>query len=138
MLVLSMQTDYAILALGHLWRASSDRLVTAREISARYGIPPELMAKILQRLAREGLVRATPGAAGGYALLARLDETSVADVLRVIEGPLHIVRCTGDTCCNIAASCDIIEPMRMVQDRVVATLEQIRVSELVCQEVAAS
>lgn len=138
MLVLSMQTDYALLALGYLSRASGGALVAAREIAARYNIPYELLAKILQRLARDGVVRSTPGPTGGYALARSLDEVSVADVLRIVEGPLHFVRCTGDSCCNLVETCDIVGPMRVVQERVVETLESIRISEVVCIKAAAT
>ena len=137
MLVLSMQFDYAMLALRHLAQAPENILVAAREISARYTIPPEMLAKILQRLAREGVVRSTPGPSGGYALVRSLDDVSVADVLRIVEGPLHFVRCTGESCCALESSCDILEPMRIVQERVVETLEGIRVSTLVCGQPAA-
>jgi Rrf2 family protein len=130
-LVLSMQTDYAILALGYLSRAPADRLIATREIATRYNIPAELLAKVLQRLAREGMVRSNAGPAGGYALGLSLDRVSVADVLRAIEGPLHVVRCTGEVCCNIAPTCDIVEPMRVVHERVVRLLEEIKVAELV-------
>lgn len=131
MLVLSMQTDYALLALGFLSRASDKDLVAAREIAARYSIPAELLAKVLQRLAREGVVRSTPGPSGGYALARSLDDVSVADVLRIVEGPLHFVRCTGESCCNLTATCDIIDSMSLIQERVVEALEKTRVSEVV-------
>lgn len=138
MMVLSMQTDYAILALGYLSRASDASLVTAREIAAKYHMPTELLAKILQRLAREGVIRSTPGPCGGYALARSLEDVSVADVLRIVDGPLHFVRCTGDACCALEATCDIVEPMRLVQDRVVAVLEKTRISEIVCAQVTAT
>lgn len=138
MLVLSMQSDYALLALGYLSRASGDGLVAAREIAARYNIPGELLAKVLQRLAREGIVRATPGPSGGYAIARSLDDVTVADVLRCIEGPLNLVRCTGDACCNLTATCDIIESMSLVQERVIEVLEKTRVSEVVRVKTAAA
>lgn len=131
MFVLSMQTDYAILALGYLSREGTGRLVSAREIAARYQMPSELLAKILQRLARQGVVRSNPGPAGGYALAASLARLTLADVLRVIEGPLHMVRCLDDTCCQASSTCDIVEPMRVVHDRIVALLENITVNELI-------
>lgn len=127
-----MQTDYAILALGYLSRAAAGRPVPSREIAERYSIPSELLAKILQKIAREGWVRSHAGACGGYTVACALDGISVADVLRVIEGPLHLVRCVGDSCCQIAPACDIIKPMRAVHDRVVNMLGEISIAEITC------
>ena len=41
---------------------------SAREIAEQYDIPIELMAKVLQRLVRTGLLVSTQGTRGGYTL----------------------------------------------------------------------
>ena len=57
MLRLSKKTDYALLALRHLALAgSTGQTVPARELSETYDLPPELLAKVLQRLVRGGLL----------------------------------------------------------------------------------
>ncbi len=130
MLLLTMQTEYALLALGYLARVVDRRLVSAREIAAHYNIPPELLAKLLQRCSRDGLVRSTPGPNGGYALTCSLHEVTVADVLRVVEGRLPLVRCAGENCCQVANACDISEPMRHIHARLVDVLERVPLSEI--------
>jgi DNA-binding IscR family transcriptional regulator len=54
MLRLSKKADYALIAMAHL--AMKAGSVSAREIAENYDIPTELMAKVLQRLARRNLL----------------------------------------------------------------------------------
>jgi Rrf2 family protein len=69
MLRLSKKADYALMAMKDLARrADASSSTSAREIAERYDIPIELMAKVLQRLVRTGLLVSTQGTGGGYAL----------------------------------------------------------------------
>ena len=69
MLRLSKKADYALIAMKHLAHKDSGATSTsAREIAEQYDIPIELMAKVLQRLVRTGLLVSTQGTRGGYTL----------------------------------------------------------------------
>ena len=69
MLRLSKKADYALIAMKHLAQKAGGRSSTsAREIAEQYDIPIELMAKVLQRLVRTGLLVSTQGTRGGYLL----------------------------------------------------------------------
>ena len=74
MLRLSKKADYALIAMKH-HALRGDRVdpgsSSAREIAELYDIPVELMAKVLQRLVRRGLLASHQGTRGGYEL-ARL------------------------------------------------------------------
>src|SRR6202030_590019 len=54
MLRLSKKADYALIAMKHLALRGDRASSSAREIAEAYGIPIELMAKVLQRLAPRG------------------------------------------------------------------------------------
>ncbi len=68
MLRLSKKADYALIAMKHLAIRPDAASASAREIAEQYDIPVELMAKVLQRLARRGLVTSHQGTRGGYRL----------------------------------------------------------------------
>ena len=68
MLRLSKKADYALIAMKHLARTAGAPSTSAREIAEQYDIPIELLAKVLQRLVRTGLLASTQGTRGGYAL----------------------------------------------------------------------
>ena len=130
MLSLSKRADYALLALSHLavtQSAAPERLVNTKEIAEQYEIPVELLAKLLQSLAKSGLVASHPGPTGGYKLLRAPNAISVAEVLAVIDGPLSILPCSnglGHTCKQFS-HCTIRDPMAEIELRVKGLLQEI-------------
>jgi Rrf2 family protein len=84
------KADYAVRAAVEL--AAAGELVTAEHIAKAQGIPVNFLANILRDLRRAGVVESRRGQQGGYALARPADETSVADVIRAVEGPLANVR----------------------------------------------
>ena len=90
MLRLSKKTDYALLALQYLASPGEPGDVSARAIAERFEIPPELLAKILQRLAHDGLITAHRGVHGGYRLARSPDAISIADIAQAVDGPARL------------------------------------------------
>lgn len=135
MLSLSKRADYALLALSHLAAARSadpDKLINTREIAEQYEIPAELLAKILQTLAKQGIVASHPGPTGGYRLLRAPAQVSVAEVLTVIDGPLSITQCSngaGDACKQFSR-CTIRDPLAEIENRVKSLLQQITLADI--------
>ena len=56
MLRLSKKADYALLAMRHLAAHAERGAVSARELAESYDLPPELLAKVLQKLVRGRLL----------------------------------------------------------------------------------
>ena len=89
MLRLSKKADYALLAMRHLAAQARSRApLSARELAEAYDIPPELLAKVLQRLVRARLLVSHQGIRGGYGLGRPAAAISVADVIQAVDGPL--------------------------------------------------
>ena len=84
MLKLTRKADYGLIALRHLARNREG--ASAKEIAAVYGIPTPLLAKVLQKLARNGLLTAAYGTNGGYRLARLPDSISALEVIRAIDG----------------------------------------------------
>ena len=130
MLRLSKKTDYALMAMKHL-ASDPGRAASAREIGETYDIPVELMAKVLTRLVRSGLLISHQGVHGGYELAQPPAATSVAAVLEAIDGPLTMTACThGADRCDQFSTCNVREPLRRVKDRIAAILAQCSISEM--------
>jgi len=96
---LSKKADYALMAMKHLALRGDQGSSSAREIAALYDIPIELMAKVLQRLVRRGLLASHQGTRGGYELVRRPTQISVADV---IELPQELFQSIGETAGPVA------------------------------------
>src|ERR1043165_7845141 len=98
MLRLSKKSDYALMAMKHLALRGDRELASssAREIAELYDIPIELMAKVLQKLVRRGLLMSQQGTRGGYQLARLPTQISVADVIQAIDGPVTVTACSTE------------------------------------------
>ena len=98
--------DYALRGMLYLAQQPSDRLVMAGEIAAAEGMPDYFFSKILQQLAKAGLVNSFRGVSGGFVLAKSPEEMTIRDVIEAVEGPLVASRCAvspescerSDTC----------------------------------------
>ena len=131
MLRLSKKADYALIAMKHLTLHTDRGAASAREIAEQYDIPIELMAKVLQRLVRRGLLASHHGTRGGYQLARRPTQISVADVIQAIEGPVSVTACsTEDGKCEQYAKCNVRDPLWRVRERILAALGECTIAEL--------
>jgi Rrf2 family protein len=104
---------------------------SAKDIAEAYHIPPQLLAKILQTLARAGLLVSHAGTNGGYSLARSPMEITAFEVIRAIDGPLFITSCiTIHGACDLAGHCTIKEPLRKVNESIKDLLSGIRISDL--------
>jgi Rrf2 family protein len=131
MLRLSKKADYALLAVRHLAGSGPRVSVSARELAETYGIPPELLAKVLQRLVRSGLLESRQGIRGGYGLARAAADISVAEVIQAVDGPMTVTACTEqDHTCDQYDKCNIRDPLWRIKDRIVSALAATSVAEL--------
>lgn len=84
------KADYAIRAL--LTLATTEDSVSAEHLAREQSLPPKFLGAILSDLRRGGIVTSQRGAEGGFRLARPANEITVADVLRVLGGPLAAVR----------------------------------------------
>lgn len=132
MLRLSKKADYALIAMKHLAARADSGSASAREIGEQYQIPLELLAKILQRLAREGLLASHQGIRGGYYLARAAAEISVADVIEAIDGPFTITACSeADDNCDQFSTCSVRDPLWQLKGRILTMLQSSSLAELV-------
>lgn len=135
MLRLSKKTDYALIALKDLASSPEGSSSSAREIAGRYKIPVELMAKVLQRLARRGLLESHHGKRGGYDLARPASMISVADVIQAVDGPVAVTACSDvDETCEQYSTCNVRDPLWRLKDRIVRTLAEFTIDELAREE----
>jgi Rrf2 family protein len=136
MLSLSKKTDYALLALSYLARVEAGRAVNTKVIAEQYQIPVELLAKILQKLAKAKLILSTAGPTGGYRLARAAEAISVASVIHVIDGPPAITHCmkTEHNQCDQLNRCTIRQPLARINARILQMLELISLAEIAREE----
>jgi Rrf2 family protein len=130
MLRFSKKADYALLALQYLDMEARSG-ASARAIAERYDIPVELLAKVLQHLARLGLVVAQKGSHGGYHLARPSTAISVAEVVQAIDGPFAVTACApGHERCAQFAACTVRDPLWRLKDRILSVLQITTLAEM--------
>jgi Rrf2 family protein len=134
MLRLSKKADYALMAMKHLAQRPGLASTSAREIAEQYDIPIELMAKVLQRLVRTGLLMSTQGTHGGYTLSRAAAAISMADVIQAIDGPFTVTACsTENNGCEQYGKCNVRDPLWQIKERIVATLGTVTIAEMAAE-----
>ncbi len=135
MLRLSKKADYALMAMKHLALRGDQESSSAREIAGLYDIPIELLAKVLQRLVRGGLLASQQGTRGGYQLARMPAMISVADVIQAIDGPVAVTACSSsdDGSCEQYSKCNVRDPLWKVRERILAALGDCTIAELAAE-----
>jgi Rrf2 family protein len=126
----SKRSDYGLIALKHLAQ-HADEPASSADIAAAYRIPTPLMAKVLQKLAKKGLVEARHGAGGGYRLARDPSTITALDVIAAIDGPIALTSCTthrGD--CRQVGTCSVREPLRRVNETIVQLLKNVTILQM--------
>ena len=120
-----------MIALKHLAMNHGDCSCSAADIAEAYKVSTPLMAKVLQKLAKGGLVAARHGSGGGYTLARAASRITALDVIRAIDGPLFITSCvTSHGECDVHTTCSIREPLRRVNDSILEVLAKVTISQM--------
>jgi Rrf2 family protein len=131
MLKLTKKADYGLMALKYLAEHPETPALSAKDVADAYGIPAQLLAKILQLLTKHGLLRSHAGMNGGYALARDARQISAYEVILAIDGPFFITSCTkGSKSCDLTPSCTIKEPLARVNDTIAGVLKSISIQDL--------
>jgi Rrf2 family protein len=131
MFKLSKKADYGLIAVKHLAMHRDQHACSANEIADEYGISTTLMAKVLQKLARQNLVAAKHGSSGGYQLSKMPDQISALEVITAIDGPVLITSCvTSHGNCDATSKCSVREPLRRVNESILNVLNTVTIAQM--------
>ena len=120
-----------MIAMKHLANHRQEHACSANEIAEEYGISATLMAKVLQKLAKQGLVAAKHGSTGGYQLARQPDKISALEVLTAIDGPVLITSCvTSHGNCDATERCSVKEPLQRVNESILNVLNTVTIAHL--------
>lgn len=135
--MLSSRAKYAVRACTALARhQAEERWVQAGEIAEQERVPKKFLEVILAQLREHGLVESRRGWHGGHRLTRNAAALSVADIMRVVDGPLALTPCASITrfrpCedCVDVATCRLQALMREARNAVAGVLEARSIAEL--------
>ena len=134
MLRLSKKVEYGMIAMRHMATKGFGDVTTAKEVSKRYEIPYELLAKVLQRLSRKGLIVSHQGVKGGYTLMSNAADISLSAIICAIEQNVPaIIQCIAESpeACSIWNTCTIRDPLVKIQHSIDQIFSKTTLQEIV-------
>ncbi|HVP07673.1 MAG TPA: Rrf2 family transcriptional regulator [Candidatus Acidoferrum sp.] len=123
-MIFSPTSQHALRALIYLAQHGADGPVRVQQIAASEGIPRQFLSKILHSLRNQGLVVATKGPGGGYALAKAPERVTVTDVVSAVDGELDLERqcILGLSRCHDESACALHEPWKKLRGRFIGTI----------------
>jgi Rrf2 family cysteine metabolism transcriptional repressor len=138
---LSTRGEYASRAMLELSRRYQDGPIHSREISKAQEIPQNFLEQILLLLKRAGYLKSRKGRNGGYLLAKAPGEINVAEVIRVMDGPLAPIDCVSvmaHESCPMEGTCGLRWLWKDVRDAVAEILEKTTFADLVSRSKSAA
>jgi Rrf2 family protein len=135
MFQLSKKVEYGLIAIRHMAMSPPGHIITTKEISEKYEIPYELLAKVMQKLAKEKFIASYQGVHGGYMLARNPSDLKVAEVINVLEGKpnVTIIQCEAESPenCIIHHTCTIKNPLVKLQSTINKMFSDLTIMEMV-------
>jgi Rrf2 family protein len=135
-LKLSTKGKYGLRAFIDLAASGEGQPVSILSIAQRQEISISYLEKLMAMLKKAGLVESVRGVNGGYTVARPMDEISVGDVLRALEGDLAPVECAGiesgqASQCSGSSQCVSKIVWKRINDSINDTVDSIYIGELV-------
>ena len=114
MIRISRMADYALLVVFKM--RGFEELITLHRLCELTNLPLPTIRKLMRALTHSNLVKSVRGPHGGYKLSNRPDQTSIAEVIEAIDGPIALTECAkldGGNC-QIAGTCELKENWNIV------------------------
>jgi Rrf2 family iron-sulfur cluster assembly transcriptional regulator len=129
---LTRKSDYALRGLAFLASRPQGVAVSLAEIAEAQGLPSRFLAKVFQKLNREGVVTAVRGPGGGYTLARPPSSTTILQIIESVEGPRLDDRCLlWDRPCGEARACALHDRVKMFVPELVRVLAEISLAKYV-------
>lgn len=131
MLKLNRIVDYGILVMTEIARRNA--CVSTTELAAVFGVSSTIVAKVLKRLARAGLVSSERGSRGGYRLARPAADVTLRAIVTALEGPIALTYCASGTAtgrCKTRPFCVATDAMRRLNSLVNGAFDAISLEDL--------
>ena len=134
--MLSKKTQYGLKALGYLAASYGEGPVLISEIAEQKKIPIKFLENILLQLKTQGILQSKKGKGGGYFLADNPKKTTLAAVMRIIEGPIALLPCVSLNFYKKCEDCDektcgLNKVMAATRDATLKVLEKRTLFDLI-------
>ncbi len=130
-LLFSRQCEYALQAALYLALKPKGEMTTMRELTKNLEIPYHFVSKILQDLARKGLLTSQKGPAGGFALAKSARDITLFQIVEAIDGTAFTTQCVlGFPECGGRSPCAVHSTWGRLRDEIHAMLVGKNISDM--------
>jgi Rrf2 family protein len=130
-MIYSRSAEYAIRAFVHLAHTPPGKYAMARQIAEETGIPAHFLAKILQQLAKQGMLKSSKGPTGGFSLRQAPEDIPLISIVEAIDGLSEYSRCiSGMAECSDQTKCGQHEQWKALRTRIVDYLSNTSVADV--------
>ncbi len=132
MIRLSRMADYSVVLMTYL-ASHAERPQSALDLTCASGLPGPTVGKLLNMLARAGLLTSFRGVGGGYALIRTPGDISVAEIIHAVDGPIALTECIHDASgeCDLEASCPARGSWQVINDVVRRALSSVSLADVI-------
>jgi len=131
-MLLTRASEYALLSLDII--RNSQKPIGAEQLAKELSIPKSFLAKILQALAKADILTSKKGAHGGFIMVKKSDEISIAEIIIAAEGKTPAVfDCSqyANTCPHGAiGSCNITPFLITFQSKIDTFLHKLTLEDI--------
>jgi len=130
---ISKKGEYALRAMIDLSLNYGKKITRVQEISERERIPRKFLEQILLELRKAGLLQSRRGVGGGYSLIKSPEEITLAQVIRIVDGPLAPLSCVSKWAhisCPEEKNCGLRSVMLDVRNAIARILERITFADV--------
>ena len=135
--MLSKRTKYGLKALTYLAKKGKDTPVLISEIASEENISKKFLEAILLQLKKNGFLSSKMGKGGGYYLIRKPEDITIASVYRILEGPIAMLPCVSlnyyEKCddCKSEEECSLHKIMIEVRDNTLNVYENKTLLDLI-------
>jgi len=130
-MIYSRSVEYAIRAFVHLSQVPEGKYAMVKNIAEQEDIPAHFLAKILQQLARKGLLRSSKGPTGGFILRRHADQISLMNIAEALDGLNDYEKCaSGLSECNDDQPCGMHDSWKALRSRIIDYLEHTSIAAI--------
>lgn len=129
---LSTKGKYGLKAMFELALSSNGEPISLKHIAKEQGISDQYLEQIFSLLKKAGLVKSVRGAQGGYYISKDLNEITVADILRVLEGDMAFTECLLDKdSCENFDSCSTRYVWAKIKESIEEVTQSISLQDMI-------
>ncbi len=130
MIKIDKKIEYALIILKH-FKNNSKEMFSAKDISDKYNLPFDMVAKVMQNFAQNGILEVRYGNKGGYFLSFFNSKINLLELSEMILGPLKITKCLKNGECNVIDKCNIKSSITSLNQKFLNMLKAVSIEEII-------